>query len=522
VPQITADSSIARLRTDATLEQAEAEGTSIARAQPRSPIMDVLWGKGGPVQVRMRPFITDMTSRVQPAVLLVFAAVACLLIIGCANAANLLLARSLSRERKVAVRIAIGAGRGRLLRQFLTESLVTSSIGGVLGVALAFFLVRALPAFVPRRFPRVDDVHVDALMLAIACGLTLMSGVCSGVAPMLRCVGADVLSSLRKGAGSSPGPRPGLIRQILLTGEAALAVMLLVVALLVGRSLASLVRVDAGYDPGRVVTARVHLPGAGRGRAETDAFVPELLDRVRAVPGVVAAGAGGMAPFSDLTMSTPVTVPVAGRSPVTAVSRVYVISPGYAETLQLRLRAGRFFTQGDLASATQMMVVNEAFVRTFLQGAEPVGFVTDSFLTRGVRAEVVGVVGNVLKDGPRTAPLPEVYVVPAHRYSLRSEIHLLARTTGDPEALMRSLPGLVQGLRADAAIDTVTTLDAQASESIGTERLATTALTGLAAFAVLLAAVGLYGVLSQMSPRARASSACGPRSAPHAGGSRGW
>jgi hypothetical protein len=242
----------------------------------------------------------------------------------------------------------------------------------------------------------------------------------------------------------------------------------------------------------------VHLPGAGRGRAETDAFVPELLDRVRAVPGVVAAGAGGMAPFSDLTMSTPVTVPVAGRSPVTAVSRVYVISPGYAETLQLRLRAGRFFTQGDLASATQKMVVNEAFVRTFLQGAEPVGFVTDSFLTRGVRAEVVGVVGNVLKDGPRTAPLPEVYVVPAHRYSLRSEIHLLARTTGDPEALMRSLPGLVQGLRADAAIDTVTTLDAQASESIGTERLATTALTGLAAFAVLLAAVGLYGVLSQI------------------------
>jgi putative ABC transport system permease protein len=242
----------------------------------------------------------------------------------------------------------------------------------------------------------------------------------------------------------------------------------------------------------------VYLPGATQGQAQTDAFVPLLLDRLRALPGVVAAGAGGMAPFGRRTMATGLRVSFAGREPITARSRVYVVTPGYAEALRLRLRAGRLFSEGDRSSGMQSLLVNEEFVRTFLQGATPVGLIIDPILTRGVPAEIVGVVGNVLKEGLRAAAQPEVYVVPAHKYGLRSEIHLLVRTTGDPVALTGAVRDIVRDLRADAAIDNLTTLAAQVSESVGTERSATTTLRGLALMAMLLASVGLYGVLSHL------------------------
>jgi predicted permease len=496
--RVMAGSVIARLADGISPEQAAAEATSIARSQNRPPVVEILWGKGGPVEVEVRPIVGDMTAPVQPAVLLTLAAVGGLLLIACANVANLLLARGVSRQREVAVRAALGAGRGRMIRQLLTESVVLSILGGMLGMVIASLLVRAMPALVPRQFPRLDDVRVDWLMCVVASVVTVTSGVIAGLVPAFGSVRRDMVTALRDGAGATVGPIAGKARRTLLAGEAAMAVMLLVVALLVGRSLMTLMRVDAGYDADNVVTARVFLPGSQRGQAETDVFVPILLERVRALPGVIAVGAGGMAPFGRLTMATQLTVNVPGRVPVAARSRVYVVTPGYAEALRLRLRSGRYFESSDLASGTQTMLVNEEFVRTFLQGVGPVGFTTESFLTRGARAEIVGVVGNVLKEGLRSAVQPEVYVVPAHRYSLRSEIHLLARTAGDTSALMRALRETVHSLRADAAVDDLTTLRVQVSESVGKERLATTTLAGLALMATLLAAVGLYGVLSHV------------------------
>jgi len=345
----------------------------------------------------------------------------------------------------------------------------------------------------------MDAVRLDWVTMGFAAVATGVSGVLSGVAPAFRSARADVLPALREGAGGSAGPRASGARQSLLITEAALAVMLLVAALLVGRSLGRLMDVDAGYDADNVLTARVYLPGATEGRAQTDAFVAQLLERLRAVPDVVAAGAGGMAPFGDSTMATALTIPVPGRESVVARSRVYVVTPGYAEALRLRLRAGRLLDEADFASSSQSPLVNEEFVRTFLQGGvRPLGFTIDSVLARGVRAEIVGVVGNVLKEGLRATVQPEVYVVPAHRYNIRSEIHVLVRTARDPSALAGTLRGLVRELRADAAIDRVTTLAAQVSESVGTEQSATTTLRGLALAAMLLAAVGLYGVLSHL------------------------
>ena len=494
---------IARLAKGTTPMQAAAEATGIARSQDRPPGTEILWGKGGPVEVYVRPIVTDLTARVRMALLLALAAVGCLLLIACANVANLLLARLVSREREVAVRTALGASRGRVMRQFLTESVVMSILGGLLGIALAFALVRAMPALIPQPFPRVDNIRVDGLMLAVACALTLVSGVLAGLAPAARGARQDFVSSLREGSGSSGSSRAVRLRRLLLGTEAALAVMVLVVALLVGRSLAALLAVDPGYEARNVVTARVYMPQRQAGQMATDPFVAVLLDRIRALPGVVAAGAGAMAPFGRINVATQLTVTVPGRAPVSARSRVYVVTPGYAEALHLRLRSGRLLTESDLASGVQAMLVNEEFVRAFLQGTEPIGFITDSLLTRGVRGEVVGVVDPVLKEGLNSVPQPEVYVVPAHRYVLAGEVHVLVRSSGDPAPVIAAVRRTIDTLRPDVATD-ATTLQAQTLESLGKERLATASLAGLALMAVLLAAFGLYAVMSQaVSTRVR-------------------
>jgi len=494
---------IARLAKDVTSTQAAAEATGIARSQARPPATEILWGKGGPVEVHVRPIVTDLTARVRTALLLALTAVGCLLLITCANVANLLLARIVWREREIAVRTALGASRGRVMRQFLTESMVMSVLGGVLGIALAVVLVRAIPALIPQPFPRLDNIRVDGLMLAVVCAITLLSGLLSGLAPAARGARQDFVSSLRGGSGSSASSRAGRLRRLLLGAEAALAVMVLVVALLVGRSLAALLAVDPGYEASSVVTARLYMPQRQAGQMQTDPFVAALLDRIRAVPGVVAAGAGAMAPFGRINMATQLTVTVRGRAPVSARARVYVVTPGYAEALRLRLRSGRLFTESDLASGVQTMLVNEEFVRAFLQETEPIGFITDSLLTRGVRGEVVGVVDHVLKEGLNSEPAPEVYIVPAHRYVLAGEVHVLVRSSGEPAPLIAALRGTIDALRPDVAMD-ATTLQAQTLESVGRERFATACLAGLALMALLLAAVGLYGVMSQaVSTRVR-------------------
>ena len=497
-PLVVGASVIARLANDATPAQAAAEGTAIARSQARPPAMEVLWGKGGPVDVQVRPLTEDMAANVQPAFLLALAAVGCLLLLACANVANLLLARGVSRERELAVRTALGAARGRVVRQLLTESVVMSAVAGALGVALAFAAIQALPAVVPRRFPRLDDIRVDWVMLTVAMTLAVLAGVLSGLAPALRGARRDLVPSLREGAGASAGAHSGRLRKVFLAAEAALAVLLLVVSLLVARSLGALLNVDAGYDADNVVTARVYLAARRPDQLETDPFVAALLERIRSLPGVIAAGAGGMAPLGQINVAKQLTVPVPGRAPRVARSRVYVVTPGYAEALRLRLRAGRFFNDSDLASGVQAMLVNEDFVRTFLHDVEPIGFETDGILSLNTRAQVVGVVDDVLKEGLDALPQPEVYIVPAHRYVLSGEVHLLVRTARDPALIAGALRSVVGALRSDVAIDNVTTLRAETLESVGKERLVTATLAGLAVMAVLLAAIGLYSVLSQV------------------------
>ena len=485
---------IARLAPGATTEQASAEGTILARSVTRPIAYDMLFGKGGPVEVNVRTLSDQLTLRVRSALLLLLSGVGLLLLITCANVANLFLSRGAARDREYAVRVALGAARGRLVREALAESIVLSMLGGMVGLALAVLLVSALPLFAPQDFPRLDSVAVEWRTLAFAFATALASALLTGLAPASMRARADLLPSLRNGVGASAGPRGMRPQRVLLVSEAALAMMLLVGAALMGRSFVNLLATDAGYDPANVLTARIYLPGAARGEADSGTFVNELLERVRALPGVVTAGASNMAPFGRSTYVSAFEVAPPGREKVTARAQSYVVTPGYVEALRLRLRQGRLLQPSDVtASGPRAVLVNDEFVRLFLGGTDPLRIQFNG--QHGVSA-IVGVVGNVLRGSLDQQPQAEMYVLEGRGNAIRREIYLLARTQGDPAPYAAEVRQLVAALRSNAAVEGIEPLTTQLSASVAQPRFAAAVLLSLAGVALLLASIGLYGVLS--------------------------
>jgi predicted permease len=260
-----------------------------------------------------------------------------------------------------------------------------------------------------------------------------------------------------------------------------------------GRSFVNLLHTETGYDATNVLTARVYLRGASRGEADSTTFVADLLPRLRALPGVAAAGVSNMAPFGRSTYVSAFEIPIPGREPVVARALAYVVTPGYAESLKLRLRKGRFLMESDQSAARGAVVVNEEFVRTFLGTAEPVGL---HFEGQFGPSEIVGVVANVLKDSLDQRPQAEIYVIASANASIRRELYLTLRTEGRPLDLIGPLRALVTELRTDAAIDGVEPLSAQLATSVAQPRFAAAVVLSLSGLALVLAAIGLYGVLA--------------------------
>jgi putative ABC transport system permease protein len=496
---------LARLRPGITPQQAEAEGTAAARSTIRPMAANLLFGAGGAPVVHVRGMVEEMTSRIRPALLVLAAAVVCVLLIACANVANLFLSRGVARQRELTVRAAIGASRARLTRQLLTESLVLSAIGGALGLGLAWTLIRLAPAFASRNFPRLDAIVIDLRVVAFTAAAAVVTAVISGLAPAIRGARFELADSLRGGDGATAGGfrsrRARRLRDGLLVAEAAFAVLVLVAATLLARSFVRLTHVDAGYTPENVVAAEVYLPGgeAADKREAMGALVNAIVERTRAAAGVSHAGASNMMPLDSATQiagfPAPWTPPGGERK--SARSLIYLVTPGYAEALGLRVKKGRLFAAGDLTGGVNAWMVNEEFARMYLP-PDPIGYrwTNPATPTSPERInEVVGVVGNTLKNGNDSAAQPEVYQLPREPGRFFARFEIVARTAVDPSSVAPVLRSAVRDLAPSAAVETVV-LTQRVAESVDEPRFATTILATFALLALALASVGLYGVLS--------------------------
>ena len=493
--------SLGRLQPRASPEQAEAEGTAAARSAARHPLVEFFFGKGGPVVVHVRPLVDDMTVNVRPPLVVLLAAVCLVLLIACANVANLMLVRGVSRRRELAVRMALGGSRGRIFRQLLTESVVLAGVGGFLGLLLAWWIVKIIPAAAPASLPRLDELSLDPFVVAFCLVTTIASVIVSGVLPAVR--GARQIESgvLRDDLRtSSQGRRTHRLNAAVMLAESAFSTILVIGAGLLIHSFVRLIQVDPGYAPDRVLTASIELP-RGATAVRTEQFVDALLSRLRARPDVVSAGGGNMIPLMSRSAVGAFTLPaqIAGNKPASGRALIYTVTAGYMETLGIRLREGRLFNHLDGHDGPRLVLVNQEFVRRHVAASPVAGTRIRGFLTRDdqLETEIIGVVGNVLKDGNDREPQPEIYFPHGtDNQAMIGAVQLVARTTGSPSALGLELRSIVRELEPAAVTDRVEPLTAAIAASVEQPRFAATVLAGFAALGLLLAAIGLHGVLS--------------------------
>jgi putative ABC transport system permease protein len=496
---------IARLAPGVTIAQAEAEGTAVARAADR-PLAELVFGKGRPVEMRVRPLVEEMTMRVRPALMVLTAGVTLVLLIACANLANLFLSRGSARSRELAVRAALGAGRRRLMRQLFTESLVIALLGGALGIVVGIALTAAVPVLAPGDFPRLKKIRVDVRFLCAAVLAAVFAGVVSGAAPALRGSRIDLAAAMQSGGARAVGASGSRMRRMLLAVEAALAVVLLIGAALLGRSFAALVAVDGGYDADRVLTASVRFPADFPADPKNERAARRgvaLVERLRAIPGIRAAGAGDMAPFGLFLSSFGSKIPgMTGDDgkPVTVTALRAIVTPGYAEALGMRLKEGRLFRAEDMSSAIRPILVNEAFAKAYLHDGRPVvgrtfpGMFPD-WLGPQTTVTIVGVVGDMLPADLDARAQPQFFVAQGGGAHML-HIALVLSTEGDPTRMMPLVKALVQQMEPTATIERLSPLSAKVSASFAEPRFATLVLAAFASLALALAATGLYGVLS--------------------------
>ncbi len=491
----------ARLTPGSTVQQAAAEGTAAARTVKRPMAAELLFGKGGPVEVRVNTLSDSVTRRVRPALLVLMAAVGLVLLVACANVTNLLLARGTARARELAVRAALGAGAGRLARQMLTESAAIALVGGALGVFMAWALTKAVPAWAPAGFPRLDDVRLDVRVLGFAVLLSLLAGILAGLLPALRASSGALSPTLRSGDNRSIGTGER-VRALLLATEAALSVVLLIGAALLVRSFITLANIDPGYDARNVLTARIYLNGAASTPERRAQLIDSLMARLRATPSVAAAGAGNMAPLGESSFVSGFSfgTDAAGQK-IIARALQYVVTAGYTEALKLRIKEGRAITQADESAPVEAMLVNEAFVRAYITDGRPVvGRRFKGLLAKGnLTTEIIGVVGDVLKDGLDTKAQPEIYLALNNvekEHAITREINLVIRTAGDPNAFVSNLRSMVRDIEPTAALGRVGPLASQVADSVSEPRFSTAVLAAFALLALGIAVTGLYGVLS--------------------------
>ena len=480
---------VGRLKHGMTIERGRAELTAIVHRLSEQYPENRLW-----TAAAVEPLRDVMVGKARTGLLVLLGAVSCVLLLACANLASLLLARATVRERELAVRSALGAGRGRLVRQLLTESTVLALAGGALGVLVALFGMRALVAMGGAQLPRASEIRLDSPVLFFALGLSIITGVIFGLVPALRATSANLQTALREGGRGNSGARGQRMRAALVVAEVAMAVVLVVGAGLMTRSFLRLLDVDLGFNPDRILVVN-YTTGAGHQGSFADMrnFYAEVLERVRTVPGVVSVGATKSIPFrgSGEWMGM-LPEGYVGRSGEERPRMTMIhVSDDYFHTIGAPVLAGREFELGDDSSAAPALVVNEAFAKEYFPGQSAVG---RTVTASGAKYRIIGVVGDIRQESVEEPPKPVAYV--HYLQNIRIQTNLVVRTRGEPMTMARAIRDAIWSVDRDQTITSTFTLSSAVDDAVARPRLLTALLALFGAVGVSIGGIGLYGVLA--------------------------
>lgn len=484
---------LARLKPGVELGQAQTELRAIAgRLEKQYPDRNKGW------TVNAFALQDEVVRTVRPALLLLLAAVAFVLLIACANVSNLLLARAAARQKEMAIRLALGAPRARLLRLLLTESLLLALAGGAAGLALAYCAMRAFISFSPANVPRTDEISLDGMALLFTFGITLLTSIAFGLLPTLQASKPGVHTTLKEG-GRQGGNRAGRprTRRLLVVAEVALSLLLLIGAGLMIRTFISFQRVNPGFRTENLLTMKLALPFKKYPKPEQQvAFYQQVIERVRGLPGVQGVGAVSDLPLAEGGVFSFI---IEGRASASAqddpVAVWRAINPDYFRTMDMRLRRGREFTEHDHPGAVEVIVINETMAASFWPGEDPIGKRIQIYDMQPMPwREIVGVVNDTKEAGLGAPTRPEIYVPFSQRP--RAAMTLIAHTAAGPEQLAGAMRAAVQAVDPEQPVYRVSTMEQFFSAEVAVPRATMFLMGALAVAALVLAAVGIYGVMA--------------------------
>jgi putative ABC transport system permease protein len=478
---------VARLAPGATVGQAKSELEVISRRlEQEYPQDNAGWG------ATVIPLQENLVGEVRPTLLMLLAAVGLVLLIACANVGNLLFTRALGRRKEIAVRAALGASRARVFQQLLIEGLVLALAGGAAGLLLAYAGLRAGRALLANQVPRADEISIDGRVLLFLLGASVLTGLLAGALPALRAGRADLTDALKEG-GRGEGAVGLRTRRMLVVCEVALSVVLLMGASVMLRSLVALRTVNAGFDPENVLTMSVSLPAARYTTpAQRTGFFDTALERLRALPGVSAAGAIDDLP---LTGGSVQAIVVEGRPELLPrdqpTVQVRALTPGYLQTMGIPVLRGRDVRPNDV----EVLLVSRGAAKLLWGEEDPIGHrVTLPLISRTLKREVVGIVGDVKQDSLSEAPPPTVYSFTHERDS--SGLSLVLRTSVPAASVSSAAVGVIRAIDPEQPVKDVRTMVEVRDELLTSQRLSAVLLGAFASAALVLAAVGIYSVLS--------------------------
>jgi predicted permease len=483
---------IARLKPDVSLEQAREAMNVIAAGYRAANPANV----DAPSRIEIVPLLEDAVGDERQSYLLLFAAVGCVLLIACANIANLLLARFAGRRREIAARFALGASRGEVVRQLVTESMLLAVLGGVAGLLLAEWALSALVTFGAGLIPRVAEIRIDPIALGFTLFATLLTGLAIGLLPALQASGVNVLEALKEAGRGSVGSGQRL-RAGLLVAEVSLSLVLLIAAGLLLTSFARLQRVEPGFEPAGVFTAQLVLPPQRYPREKLVAFYEQLYQRLATLPGATSAALTDRVPLTGGQSPAPVAVvgrPVPPMSERPNANR-HLVSPRYFSTLGIPVRAGRDFDERDSARVPHVVIVNETFARRHFPGEDPIGRTLITGMGQ-LPSQIVGVVADVRSTGLNTPPEPDYFLPALQRPETFTNI--LVRTNLSAAAMAPLVREALRAVDAELPLLQPQTLSTRIAQTVANRKLALALLAGFAALALVLASLGVYSVMAHL------------------------